>query len=73
MVINTDVIFRLFYGIVNDFTDIYTGTVQTSDRTSWRHCTYISSKMADLPTRDAREAIERDIGPVPIIDIDHSD
>ena len=71
MVINTEVIFCL-YGIVNDFTDNCTGTVQTRDRTSWRHCTYIASKVAELPTRDAREAIERDTGPVPMIDIDHS-
>ena len=28
--------------------------------------------MAELPTRDTREAIERDTGPVPMIDIDHS-
>ena len=69
MVLNTEVIFRLFYGIVNDFTDICSGTVQTRDCTSWRHCTYIASKMAELPTRDAQEAIERDTGPVPMIDI----
>ena len=67
MVINTEVIFRLFYGIVNYFTDINLyGNYKRPHYTSWRHCTYmymyIASKMAELPTRDAREAIERGTG-----------
>ena len=73
MVINTEVIFGLFYGIVNDFTDICTGTVQTRDRTSWRHCTYTLPQRwwsCRLETLE-RRLIERDTGSVSMIDIDH--